>query len=173
MNNMLRKKFRPFIAILIFLIFFTVIVLDSTVFSYLTIKTAALFLPLPLLIAYSFFGNIKKVSIVGFLVGACADSVANGSYCFNTVMLMLIATAVCLLANTLFNKNIHAILVMSLLFTVFYFSTNWLVFGFFGNTPQLSMKLLLGYSLPSAIYTAVFILPFYFVFKYFNRLLNN
>ena len=91
-----------------FLLFFTVIILNSTDGLNLAIKGATPFILLPLLTAFSVFGDVKKSALAGFLTGACADSVASGTYCFNTVILMIMATLVCLAANNLFNKNIRA-----------------------------------------------------------------
>ncbi|MEE1074606.1 MAG: hypothetical protein U0K93_03925 [Acutalibacteraceae bacterium] len=167
---MLYKKNHPFIALLTFLLFFTVIILNTAGIFDLTIKNAVPFTPLPLLTAFCLFSDIKKSALAGFLTGACVDSVASGSYCFNTIILLITATLVCLTANNLFNKNIRAATVLSLLTAVFYFLFYWIFFHAFGMTVQQSLQYLLAYSLPSALYTSVFIFPFYIIFRYLNKL---
>lgn len=170
---MLYKKSHPFIAVFTFLIFFAVIILDSADSLDISVKTATPFMLLPLLLAFSVFADVKKSAFAGIILGACADSVASGSYCFNTIALLIIGTAVCLAANNLFNKNIRAALVLSLLTAVAYFFAQWLTFHAIGYTAKDSLEYLFSYSLPSAIYTSVFVIPFYFIFRHFDKLKNQ
>ncbi len=170
---MLYKKSHPFIVIFTLLIFFAVIIADSAKGFDISIKTATPFLILPLLLAFSVFADVKKSALAGFILGACADSVASGSYCFNTIALLIIGTAVCLTANNLFNKNIRATVALSLLTAVAYFFAQWLVFHAIGFSAKDSLEYLFSYSLPSAIYTSVFAIPFYFIFKTFDKIKNN
>lgn len=167
------KKSHPLFPFLTFLIFFFVIILSSVPDLSLKIKDIAPFTPLPLLIAYSIFSDVKKSALAGFLTGACVDSIASGTYCFNTIALLIAAVLVCLSANNLFNKNIRGAVVLSLFTAVLYFFFRWLIFHAFGFSVQQSFGYLLSHSLPSAIYTAVFIIPFYFILKYFDKLKNQ
>ena len=168
---MLYKKSHPILSVITFLLFFAVIILGSVKELSLTVKGITPFVLLPLLTAYSVFGNVKKAALAGFLAGA--DSVASGTYCFNTIALLLIGAVVCLAANNLFNKNIRAATVLSLFTAVIYFFFHWIFFHAFGSTTQSSLEYLLSYSLPSAIYTSVFIFPFYLIFNFFNKLRNQ
>lgn len=170
---MLYKKSHPFIVIFTLLIFFAVIIADSAKGFNISIKTATPFLLLPLLLAFTIFADIKKSAFAGIILGACADSVASGSYCFNTIALLIIGTAACLAANRLFNKNLRATVVLSLLVAVIYFFAQWITFNSIGHSAKEGLEYLFRYSLPSAIYTSVFVIPFYFIFKHFDKLKNT
>ena len=170
---MLYKKSHPFIAFTTFLLFFVFIIQSSADNLNFSIKGVTPFIILPLLTAYSIFGNVKNCAVIGFITGACADSVASGSHCFNTVALMLIAVLVCLAANNLFNKNIYAACVLSLITATLYFSFHWLIFHALGSTIKEVLEFLLRFSLPAALYTSVFIIPFFYLYKYFDKIKNQ
>ncbi len=167
---MLYKKSHPFITLFTFLIFFCVIILDSAKGFNISIKTATPFLLLPMLLAFTVFASTTKSAVCGLILGACADSVASGSYCFNTIALLVIGTAACLCANNLFNKNIRAAIVLSFVFSVLYFFAQWVTFHAIGYTSRAALQYLFSYSLPSAIYTSLFIIPFYLIFKHFDKI---
>lgn len=167
---MLYKKSHPFITLFTVLIFFSVIILDSTKGFDISIKTAAPFLLLPMLLAFAVFGSTSKSAVLGLVLGACADSVASGSYCFNTIVLLIIGTAACLCANNLFNKNIRATVVLSFIFSIIYYFAQWVIFHAIGHTSKAALEYLFSFSLPSAMYTSIFILPFYFIFRYFDKI---
>ena len=165
---MLYKKKHPLIAFLTVFVFFAVIILNfSDGFSIISIKTATPFIILPVLCAYSLFSDIKRAAFAGFITGACADS------CFNTIALLIIGVGVCLAANNLFNKNIRAAAVLSLIVSVLYFGADWLIFHTIGFNMQHSLEFLFSFSLASAIYTSVFVIPFYFLFKHFDKVKNQ
>lgn len=137
----------------------------------LSIKNATPFTVLALLTAYALFSSPTRSAVIGLAVGVFLDSTSGGTYCFNSVTLMLIALFVCLTANNIFNKNLKASLVISLLAAVSYFVLYWAVFHIIGCSLRESLTYLFNYGLPSAIYTAVFILPFYYLFKFFQKLI--
>lgn len=167
---MLQKKRHPWIFILDLLIFSAVLILHSTAVLDISIKTASPIVLLPLLTAFSIFHSVPSASVTGFICGAFMDSVSAGSYCFNTVALMLLGAFVSLVADTLFNKNIFAAAVLSLITSALYFLALWGIFHTAGETVQNSIGYLLSYALPSSAYTAVFIFPFFFLYRYFNKL---
>ena len=167
---MLYKKSHPFITIFTILIVFGIIILDSAKGFDISIKTATPFLLLSLLLAFTIFGNVMKSAVLGLILGACADSVASGSYCFNTIALLIIGTAACLCANNLFNKNIKATVALSFVFSVIYYFAQWLTFHAIGHTSKAALEYLFSFSLPSAIYTSLFIIPFYFIFRHFDKI---
>lgn len=170
---MLYKKSHPFINLLTLLIFFSIIILDSAKNFNISIKTATPFLLLPMLLAFSVFSGTSKSAVLGLILGAAADSVAGGSYCFNTIILLVMGTAACLCANNLFNKNIRATIVLSFVFSVIYYFAQWITFHAFGRTSKEALEYLFSFSLPSAIYTSLFIIPFYLIFRYFNKIHQN
>ncbi len=137
----------------------------------LSIKNATPFTVLSLLTAYALFVSPTRSAVTGLAVGVFLDSTSGGTYCFNSVALMLISLFVCLIANNIFNKNLKASLVISLLASVTYFVLYWAIFYIIGCSLKESLTYLINFGLPSAVYTAVFILPFYYLFKFFQKLI--
>ena len=167
---MLEKKSHPGIFFLNVLIFFLLIIFHTSEFINISIKTATPLLLLPMLTAFAIFEPFGVSAAVGFIIGAFLDSVADGSYCFNTLVLMLIGGFVSLFANNLFNKNIFAAAVLSLISCIIYYVLLWFSFHLFGRTVYDSLNYLLGYGFPSAVYSAVFIFPFYYLHRHFNKI---
>lgn len=151
------------------LIFGFVILFHITGNINISIKTASPFLFIPLLIAFCMFSSPLKSAFIGIVLGAAADCIKPGCYCFNTIFFFLLAVAVCLCANSLVNKNIHSAIALSLIGCVLFFLTFWLFFSAFSNPYKTAISILLQHSLPSAIYSAIFIFPFYYIFKYLNK----
>lgn len=166
---MLAKKHHPLIFIANVLIFFFVIFFHTSEVFNIGIKNATPLLLLPLLTAFSFFSGVGTAAVAGFVSGAFMDSVASHTHCFNTVVLMLVGVFVSLAADNLFNKNISAAAVLSLIASAVYYLLMWLFFHGIGNTVRDSLTYLLSYALPSAVYSALFIVPFYFIYRYFDR----
>lgn len=167
------KKRHPLYFVLTFLLFFAVLIFHTSDIADISVKTATPLLIIPLLTGYSMFSTPVRVAVAGFVSGACIDSVAQGSYGFNTIVLMVTAVFVSLAASNLFNKNIRAAAVLSLITAVFYFVLFWAFFHAFGVSVEQSLGYLLKYALPSAVYSAVFIIPFYLIFKHFDNRLSG
>lgn len=148
----------------IFLFAAAILLFGSTELS-LNIKHAYPFLVLSLLTAYSCFYNVSLSALAGFLSGAFIDSVAAGSYCFNTIGLMLLAVAANRLSTSVLNKNLKACLTLCFIISLTYYLFYWLVFIAFSLGLKENLQYLLQYALPSCIYTSVFVVPFYFLYK--------
>ena len=166
----MQKKHHPFLALANILIFAAVIVFQTSELCDISIRTASPMLLLPLLCSYAFFSDIKRCAAAGMISGAFIDSVSQGAYCFNTILLMLLAVGVCLAANNLFNKNIFAASVLSLMISLIYYIFLWLFFYLSGNDMESSVEYLLKYAIPSAVYSAVFVFPFYFIYNRFKKI---
>ncbi len=151
-------------------LFFTVCLFYSTGTLSLSINSATPFTVLPLLAAFSIFASPQKSAITGLLVGIFIDSSAGDTYCFNAIILMLISLLVCLTANNIFNKNLKSAFVISLLAAIVYFLIYWAVFFIYRYNIKDSLTYLIGTGFPSAIYTSVFIFPFYFLFRFFEKI---
>ncbi len=137
----------------------------------LSIKNATPFTVLSLLTAYALFVSPTRSAVTGLAMGVFLDSTSGDTYCFNSVALMFIALFVCLTANNIFNKNLKASLVISLLASVTYFVLYWAFFYIIGSSLRESLTYLINYGLTSAVYTAILILPFYYLFKFFQKLI--
>lgn len=168
----MRNKKHLITVILNLLIFFLSLFFYYTGMLPIAIKGIAPLLILPILTAFSFFHSPLACALTGLACGVFMDSCALGSYCFNAIVLLLIGTFVSLAASNLFNKNIFSSLVLSLIVCTVYFLLLWLVFHTDGSIND-SLIYLLKYALPSAVYSAVFILPFYYLFRYFNKRISK
>ncbi len=97
----------------------------------------------------------------GLIAGIFADAVSSQLTGFNTILLMLIGLIAGLLMTYILNKNIYAAGVLSLSANILYFGAKWLVeYLFLGSND--AADYLLFYAAPSAVYSALFIIPFYF-----------
>ena len=155
-------------AIITIALFFAVILFHTSEIIDISIKNATPMLLLSLLTAFSFYSSMYASVIAGLISGALIDSVAQSGYCFNTIIMLVIAVAVNVIANTLFNKNIFAAFALSLLVCALYYIALWLCFHLINRTMEDSLIYLFSYALPSAVYSSVFILPFYYFYKFLN-----
>lgn len=167
---MLYKKITPLYVIINIFVFFAVVIFHSSFADVFTIKSATPMLLLPLITAFAFYHSSLACLGVGLICGAVVDSVSAGSYCFNTILFIVLATVGSRAANSLFNKNIKAAAVAAIISSSFYFISSWLVFYAFGSTLEDSLGYILSYGLPSAIYSALFIFPFYYIFKVIEKI---
>lgn len=154
-------------------LFFLIIIFTLSGVIDISIKNATPLVLLPLVTAFSIFNSAGKSAFAGFIVGACLDSVQTGAYCFNTITFLIIAVLVYLISNNLFNKNIQSAVAVSLIMSALYFVLKWALFFTAGHSAQDSLTYLLGYAFPSAVYSAVFILPLYYLYRFFDRLANE
>lgn len=171
-SNMNNKK-HPFIFIFNVLIFFVLTLLHYTDKTAINISGISPVLILPLLTAFSMFHSPIASALTGLFVGIFMDSCTIGSYCFNAIILLCLGTAMSLAANNLFNKNVLASVVISLITCFLYHIAQWLVFQTFGKAFNESLIYLLQYAAPSALLSSLFVIPFYFLYRYFNKITSN
>lgn len=167
------KKRHPWINVISFLLFFFAFILHYTDIIDISIKNAQPLIILPLLTAFSMFNGVGVSAAVGLTVGIFMDSSASGTVCFNAAVLMISAAMASVLSERLFNRNIRSAVLLCVLTSLFYYLLRWACFYAFGVSPQDSLTYLLSYAFPSILYTAVFIFPFYFLYKYFHKLINT
>lgn len=166
------KKRHPWINLISFLLFFFAFIIHYTDIIDISIKNAQPIIILPLLTAFSMFSGVGVSAAVGLVTGIFMDSSASGAVCFNAAVLMVSAALVSVCAERLFNRNIRASVLLCVLVSLFYFLIRWVCFYAFGTGVQDNLTYLLSYAFPSVLYTAVFIFPFYFLYRYFNKLIN-
>ncbi len=152
------------------IIFFTFSMLPHSSFINIKLFDISVSFIIPLLVAFALHHSPIAAAIAGVLSGIIMDSAAAGSYCFNAIILLIIGTFVAVSSNTLFNKNIPSAAVISLLSTSFYYVAQWIFFHAFHDGINQSLTFLLRHSLPSAILSAIFIFPFYFLYTYVKKL---
>jgi len=166
----MHKKRHPLIILLTIFIFFLSILFYFTDSLNFKIGGASALLVLPILTAFSMFNSPLASFFTGLACGIFMDSCMLGAFGFNAVLLMLIGAFVSLTSNNLFNKNIWASLVLSFIVSLFYFVMHWVFFHTANVTIKDNLIYLLKYAFPSAIYSAVFIIVFYYIFRHFNKI---
>lgn len=155
------------------MMFFVISLLHYSDFLDFKIANVGTTLVIPLLVAFSLWHSPFTCAIAGMFCGIIMDSSANNSYCFNAIVLLLIGTFVSVSSNTLFNKNLPSATVISLICSTIYYLLQWAIFHTFTEGIKNGLAFLLQISLPSAVLTALFIFPFYFLYKYIDKLKNK
>lgn len=120
---------------------------------------------LALLVAFIMFSGEVAGVIGGILLGVVLDSVSSTPIGFNTVTLTVISFLAVLISHYLFNRNLKSALTLCLICSVLYFAARWLVgFAFEGDIAG-SFNYLLRYAAGSAVYTTLFVIPFFYIEK--------
>lgn len=166
----MNKKRHPVVLTLKILIFFFAVLFYYTSAFNITVKGITPLLILPLITAFSLFHSPLACALSGLLCGIFMDACAISSYCFNAIVLMVIGAFVSVASGNLFNKNIQSATVLSLITATFYFCLQWAFFHTDNVTTRDSFTYLLNYAFPSMLFSAVFIIPFYYLYKHFNKL---
>ncbi len=117
---------------------------------------------LPLVVAISMFFGEWYGAAAGFLVGLLMDTTTLGSSIFNTICIMLIGLVCGVAANFYLNKNIKSALALSSCASFCYYLLKFLFLYVLAQN-KVDGQLFANYLLPSVFYTALFIIPFYFL----------
>ena len=119
---------------------------------------------IPFVAAIALFYGEWYGAAAGFVAGALMDSVMTGSSCFNTLTVMLLGLICGILSTYYLNKNIQAAACVSLGASFLYLFTRLIFFySFKGISP--GAEYYGSYFIPTIFYTALFIIPFYFLEK--------
>lgn len=119
---------------------------------------------LPLIVSVAMFFSDNVAILSGILSGVLMDSFSSDSSCFNTLC-FVVAAAICnLLSNRFLNRNLKAAVYLSALVSTIYFFIKYLVFFVF-NGISVNYDYFMLHLIPSVVYTAIFIIPFYFLEK--------
>ncbi len=139
-----------------------VYILHYTSLIDISIYAASPFILLSLCIAVAVFRGELTGLIFGAVCGAACDAVASSTVIFNSVTLMLIGFFAGILSKNIFNKNFKGTLLLSLIFSSLYFALKWFIFYLLPDVQGKVYHLLWNIA-PCALYTAVFIIPFFFL----------
>jgi uncharacterized membrane protein YeaQ/YmgE (transglycosylase-associated protein family) len=90
------------------------------------------------------------------------DGSMSGSSCFNTIVIMLIGLITGLLASYYMNKNVRSAACLSLGSAFVYLFIKTIFFYSFKEIPT-GAEYYSMYFIPTVFYTALFIIPFYFL----------
>lgn len=148
---------------LLFIVF--IFVQYNGVFN-IKILSANPMLPLALLVACCMFASEFTSAFAGLIVGIFIDGISSTPPGFNSMLFIVIAVAVSLIAKHLFNNNVFAAFALCLLCCIFYFFTRWLFCLAFSLSLTENLTYLMSFALPSAVYTAVLIIPLYYMEKF-------
>lgn len=164
---MTSAKLRYFISFFIYvLVGALIILLQSTGFMTLQISTASAVLILPLTVYAGFYFGEYAGAVYGLMMGALTD-VYSSTLFYNAVALTVVGFAAGLLIARLFNRNLAAASVISSGASAVYFFIKWLVLYAF--TDPVPMFVLVRFTLPSLVYTAVLGILIYFPLDLFLK----
>ena len=138
-------------------------------FSTLKIGNAVPFMMIAAVITVSFYYGEWWGFTAGIISGAFADAVTSNSFCFNAIFLLFVGTAAGLLLKQYLNHNIFSALTLSGVSCGIFFFIKGLYFMADYGAIQ-GFEYLLLHSLPSAVYSALFIIPFYYIGKLLNKI---
>ncbi len=119
---------------------------------------------IPFVTAIALFYGEWYGAAAGFFAGALMDSVTTASSCFNTLAVMLIGLICGILSSYYLNKNFQAAACVSLGASFAYLFARLLFFYSFKGISTGAEYYSL-YFIPTVFYTALFIIPFYFLEK--------
>ena len=156
---------KRFIAVLInSLLLFALFLLFFSRDGFLRIGNAVPLIILPLVLSISFFYGDNPSIIAGLLAGIFLDSSSAYTSCFNTLFFVIVASVTNLLAFRFLNRNLRAAICLSVSVSFGYYALKYLIYFAFGGV-TITTDYFLSYLIPSAVYTAVWMIPFYFLQK--------
>ena len=123
---------------------------------------------LPLVVAIAMFFGDNASILAGLLSGILMDGFSSDSSCFNTLFFVVMSAICNLLSNLFLNRNIKAAVYLSALVSTLYFFVKYLVFFVFRGI-SVNYDYFMLYLIPSLVYTAIFIIPFYFLEKKISK----
>lgn len=161
----MKKNRGRYLAFLInFILIICLFVLRYSGLATLAIGHAVPITLLPLVVAVSLFYGEWYGAAAGLFAGALMDTSMSGSSCFNTLAIMLLGLLCGVLSSYYMNKNIRSAACLSLGAAFLYLLTRQTFFySFKGIT--VGAEYYSSYFIPTVIYTAIFIIPFYFLEK--------
>lgn len=104
----------------------------------------------------------------GLFCGIALDTVAASSRCFYSFALMTVGFLSGFAFHFLLNRNIKSAMLAGTFFSILFFSSSWFFLCFLKGDPS-ALQMYLTYYLPSAIYTAVFMLPFFYFVRWLAK----
>lgn len=169
MNNRRIRFIAAFINTLFIIGFF---LLGTTGIATFKIGNATPIVLLPLVLSIIICYEETAGITASILAGILMDTVSNESSIFNVLFFVIAGTACSLLATRYLNRNLKATLCLSAGLSFGYFIVKYLIFtafrGIGANYDYFTIHLI-----PSAIYTAILFVPFYFLQKYLIRFLER
>ena len=101
-------------------------------------------------------------------IGTCLYDGTTGDFSGDTIKDLSSYSSVSNIVEEGVNDNIYSALALSFFASISYFSLKWVCFCLIPAHRDV-WGYLLKYALPSAIYTALFVIPFYYLIKYISK----
>lgn len=159
------EKYHHNLYYLLALLFFGLFLLQRIPFLSLKIATATPCLLLPALLVTACFLREWTGFWAGLLSGIALDTVVNGSNIFNTLTLTVLGVAAGLIFRFFMNRNIKAIIIAGGAFSFIYYLLKWFFLDLLSGDASWA-ALLFKYHIPSALYTALFTIPLFFLVRW-------
>lgn len=156
-------------AVLFIGLFILIHILSFNPFFSLKIGNAVPIMSIAAVVTVAFYYGEWWGFTAGVISGIFADAVTSDSYCFNAMMLLLIGVLSGVLLRKYLNRNIFSALALAAAASGIYFFLNGIFFISHNGALQ-GFEYLLLHSLPSAVYSALFIIPFYFIGKLIKKI---
>ncbi|MBQ0084295.1 MAG: hypothetical protein KBS52_05980 [Clostridiales bacterium] len=163
-----KKKSNPLQALCFVGLFFIFFIITYTDIININIANASPFPLIALIVTVGFYYGEWVGFIAGTVCGIFADAFTPHSVCFNTLFLLFLGCATGALVKYIFNRNIFSASVITAVACVLYFVLE-LIFCITLTEGETYTYLLL-YALPSAVYSAVFIIPFFYLGKLIKKI---
>lgn len=151
-------------ALLNGLLIFILFVLRYSCGVTLGIGSAVPIILIPLVLSCAIFYSENAAMVAGFFAGVLMDSSASNSSWFNTLFLTLGCLICSVLASRVLNRNFKAAMCLSVGFSFGYFFVKYLIFFVFKGVAVNYDYFILDL-IPSAVYTSIWLIPFYFMQK--------
>ncbi len=166
------QKKSAFVTVVNILIFLLLMLFNSTDIISIAIGGANPFIPLSFLVAFCMFYEEIPSVLAGLLVGTLLDGFSATPMCFNSIVFMLIGLFTAVTVRYFFNNNIRSAIALCIICSLFYFTARWVFTYMFSASQAESLIYLFRYDFPSAVYTTVFIVPFYYLERLINKKSN-
>lgn len=164
-----KKKYglfwRMMLIVIIGLVLFT---FQSAPDSFLTIKGVAPNMLIPFVIAVAVFFGGNTGAFFGLFAGLLLDLYTTSMLPLNAILVMVFGCACGLITRHFMTKNLFSALLLCILVLISYYTICWLVYQV-AMTSSGRVWYYLHRSIPGMVYSAVFMIPWYFIVKLISR----
>ncbi len=143
-------------------LFIVIHILTYNPFFSLKIFNAVPVLTIAAVVAVSYYFDEWWGFVAGTISGIFSDSVGSGTVCLNAIFLLSLGLISGVLFKKYLNRNILSVSMLSVIGSILYFLLYGLIFTFNNDVFQ-GLEYLLLHCLPSAIYSGLFIFPFFYL----------
>lgn len=166
MNRKRAQFITVFVNLLLIIIAFLIRYSGS---RFLCIGNATPLFLIPITLSIAIFYGENAGLFSGLLAGVLMDSSDSAVTCYNTFFFIIACSLCAVLASRVLNKNIKAALCLSGGMSFGYYILKYIIFYSFSGI-SVEYGYFTSYLVPSALYTALLLIPFYFLQKNLSNL---